>query len=133
MTDTKTEPKVSQAELMAVPQTHRPALEVWKERHGIWTWHSPGMGEAGDWLACAARDFIADFDVKKEDAENIGALFAAWCRIIDDAGYEGTGDTEELACHALAIRRNLPFLESISEADRRLPESVALTGKAGGS
>lgn len=109
--------------LFDIPKTHRPALEVWKERHGVWVWHSPGMGESGDWLACAAVDFIRDFEVKPDDATDIATLFAAWCRIIDEAGYEGTGTTEELACFALAQRRGLPFLESISEQDRRIAEA----------
>lgn len=106
--------------LFDIPQTHRPALEVWKEKFGVWTMHSPGMGDAGDWLACAARDFIADFRVKPEDATDIGSLFGAWCRIIDEAGYEGTGNTEREACERLAERRRWAPIESITEAERRL-------------
>lgn len=107
-------------QLFDIPATHRPALDVWKERHGVWTHYSDMGRDADNWIACAAVDFIREFKVEKEDAENIGSLFAAWCRIIDEAGYVASGDTEQDACFKLSELRVWPFLESVSEQDRRL-------------
>lgn len=106
-------------ELFQIPATHRPKLDVWKERYGVWTHHAPHCEEA-PWTACAARDFIKTHPVKPEDATDLPSLYAAWCRIIDEHGFDATAMTEGEACFALAEKCAWPFLESITEADCRL-------------
>ncbi len=80
--------------LLEVPQTHRPKLEVWKERHGVFIerirYRHPQ--DTDTWRAF--KDYYAD--------------------------HIGHGETEELACHNLAELLALPFLESISTEDARI-------------
>lgn len=110
--------------LLDVPR-NRTKLDVWKERYGVWTHHAPHCPEA-PWIACAARDFIKTHNVKPEDATDIGALFAVWCRIIDEHGFVEESDSEEDACYKLAIVCEWPFLESITAKDCALPATQPL-------
>ncbi len=80
--------------LIEVPQTHRPKLEVWKERHRVFTDPIlyPHPNEDDRWRAF--KSYYGD-DI---------------CH----------GVTEEAACLSLAQRLGIPFLESISTEDARI-------------
>lgn len=78
--------------LLDVPR-NRTKLEVWKERHGIWT--QPSSPEVDGFVGFASG--------KK------GALES------------DTGEDEEASCFATAERLRLPWLESISQKDLTIP------------
>lgn len=97
--------------------TNRTKLDVWKERHGVWTHNSGALDGDRAWLAVAAKQFIADLDVEKDEATNLFELMANYCRLIDELGYNAEAADEESACFALAQKRGLPWLESITQKD----------------
>jgi len=107
------------ATLFDIPQTHRPKLEVWKERFGVRTEHYEGLEMP--WC-CVQPELIEQrmgcYGARKD--MSIAEMGAYVGRLIDEGGYEGEGVSEQAACLDLATKRKLPFLESITEADCRI-------------
>jgi len=80
--------------LFDIPESKSPRL-LWIEKHGVLTHHSPHMDD-DPWMA------IIPFD---GHTGSIGAIMAEWCRLYDETGMIGYGETEAIV--KLAIAHNL--------------------------
>ncbi len=72
-----------------------PRLKEIKE-HDIQTHHAPHMEEA-PWLAVpmkAARELLAGYDLTEDEKNNLPAMMAGYCRLLDEARYTFEGDSE---------------------------------------
>lgn len=77
-------------------------LEAWKEQWGVWTIRSH---VERPWLAMAFRTALTALDgygLNEEERANPMALYAGYCRLMDEAGMIADGDTELEACRILA-------------------------------
>ena len=72
-----------------------PRLKEIKE-HDIQTHHAPHMEEA-PWLAIpmkAARELLAGYDLTEDEKNNLPAMMAGYCRLLDESGMTFEGDSE---------------------------------------
>lgn len=72
-----------------------PRLKEIKE-HDIQTHHAAHMEEA-PWLAVpmkAARELLAGYDLTEDEKNNLPAMMAGYCRLLDEARYTFEGDSE---------------------------------------
>ena len=80
-------------------QRNKTRLELVKEQHGIETYHTPGMDDP--WMAILPSH--------SDKGKDIMTIFADYCRLYDEAGHVGYGNTEDGAIVALAHQLKLPL------------------------
>lgn len=108
-------PALESGLLFDVPPDRRPKLEVWKEKHGVRTHHSPSFPhEESQWLAVSFDAFVKNMSVPAAEAIDVPTLYSNWCRIVNEFGYDASGPTESDACFELAQKLKLPWLEFLT-------------------
>lgn len=93
---------------------------AWKAKHNVWTMEAPHMEDP--WLAIClpiAHEALDGY-LDKEERDDPFALFAGYCRLLDEWGLEGLGDSEVIACYRLAKRLHMewpmsPFWDAIPD------------------
>lgn len=89
-------------------------LESLKLKHGIETHFSSNMcREDHPWIAChmpKAREIASHYEDGDVSKLTMGALFAGYCRLLDEAGVEATGETEPDAVFRLCKQLNIPCI-----------------------
>lgn len=91
-------------------------LERWKAMHGVRTHLSPSMGESSQWLAVAfstALIELSGYNLTDDEKSGIMALYGGYCRLINEAGWDATGSTEDFACWELCQKMKWPWLSSL--------------------
>jgi hypothetical protein len=66
------------------------------EEHDIQTHHAPHMEEA-PWLAIPmkeARELLAGYDLTEDEKNNLPAMMAGYCLLLDESGMIFEGDSE---------------------------------------
>lgn len=92
--------------LFDVPK-NKTRLELIKEKHGIQTHFTRGMGDNSDWVAVLMEPvWKLGYGVKHGDC--IPMCFAHVGRLIDDYGLAGYGATEADAVLELCQENNIP-------------------------
>jgi hypothetical protein len=84
---------------------YRGHVRALKEKHGIHTHHA---SMTGDWIAISMPTCIKaleGYGLTAEEKTSIGALFAGYCRLLDEAGLVEEGHQTEREAVEAAVRR----------------------------
>lgn len=98
-----------------MPESISPRLKLerqWLKGCEILTHHADI--DEDPWLAVSMKVIklrLAGYNLTKEEQTNVGALFAGYCRLLDEENIVGYGSTKEDAIEDLVKRRVIPSME----------------------